>query len=970
MKKLLLILILTSICYGSGNVEISEEKLQLLSPDGTTTFTLNRDNTSAYIDWTTGTLYLEGGSIFFDANSKLHWDNSTGTLHAPTVDVNAVDANTLTLINPLEVEYGGTEANSLTDGGILLGSGTLAITALGVASNGQIPIGDGATDPVLATITGSSAITVTNGAGSITLDVNDTGVDHGGLTGLSDDDHPQYWESDGSDDATGDWTLSANSITLTAGTLTAADATLTAGDLTLDAGDITATKSISGDHFLKLSNPITNDNTASNSIISTHGAYDGGKIVFKRTGSYADIAHTGTQIDFYNTASAGGADSLSATIAGGTSIFYQTQVEVQKASSTSTNLKIYNSYGTSTAPVSRLMSRQGSTERLNGQIVFGRVGDYSSDANADSFMDFYTAKDNTDVLALRIDSSQNFNFQDGTITTTGDLVAGAITGTSLTDGTATLSGGNLTDMGNITGVDVDINLGTGTIAATDDLKITAGSGNISFSGANQHRIVITSESGTQDVSVDFMRTGDAYTDWRIENSAGILRYMRSTNDGTSWLGPYGWWASDGLHIAGTILSTTAVIGDGGTTNYTQISSTGAITQHGSATLTLQDGSDLIITANDNAGPFLSATQADTADGVITLSAGAIIGDGQTIGQAAGPLLTFDDSNDYLGLTGAAMGIGTNAPDATGLHVVSSGFPPTVLERTTSNTNTPVGAVVLRIQTDQNMADGFGGGFIFQLEDDAAVANNAAGIYAIRDGGDTEGKLEFRTGGIDTGDITMVIEAAGSVGIGTTSPDTTFQVVGSAGFGDDAGNEVLISTTGVMTFAGDARFWQGIFIDTSRFKEPTSNKATLVNRGIGTAYAFADGQDNEHVHIQVRLPGFWDVSEDLQVILLWDSPTISQDCDWEVRYQFRAVNEAMDSVALDGTVTDLFESSSVSKGLVHSTIAIPTADFAADDKFLRCQIYRDGDDANDNLGAIAYLHGIIVRGVRNKTGGAM
>ena len=51
---------------------------------------------------------------------------------------------------------------------------TGAITALGVATNGQIPIGDGATDPILATITGTaSEITVTNGAGTITLDLPD-----------------------------------------------------------------------------------------------------------------------------------------------------------------------------------------------------------------------------------------------------------------------------------------------------------------------------------------------------------------------------------------------------------------------------------------------------------------------------------------------------------------------------------------------------------------------------------------------------------------------------------------------------------------------------------------------------------------------------------------------------------------------------------------------------------------------------
>lgn len=77
------------------------------------------------------------------------------------------------------VEYGGTGVSTLTDGGILLGSGTGAITALGVATNGQIPIGDGSTDPVLAAITGTAnEVTVTNGAGTITLSLpNDAGTD-------------------------------------------------------------------------------------------------------------------------------------------------------------------------------------------------------------------------------------------------------------------------------------------------------------------------------------------------------------------------------------------------------------------------------------------------------------------------------------------------------------------------------------------------------------------------------------------------------------------------------------------------------------------------------------------------------------------------------------------------------------------------------------------------------------------------
>lgn len=59
---------------------------------------------------------------------------------------------------------------SLTDHGILLGSGTNSITPLGVATNGQLLIGRTGLDPVLATLT-STDLTITNGAGSVSLAV-------------------------------------------------------------------------------------------------------------------------------------------------------------------------------------------------------------------------------------------------------------------------------------------------------------------------------------------------------------------------------------------------------------------------------------------------------------------------------------------------------------------------------------------------------------------------------------------------------------------------------------------------------------------------------------------------------------------------------------------------------------------------------------------------------------------------------
>ena len=71
---------------------------------------------------------------------------------------------------PVAVDQGGTGATSLTDGGVLLGSGTGAITATAVLANGQLLIGDNSTDPAVATLTGTAnQVTVTNGAGSITL---------------------------------------------------------------------------------------------------------------------------------------------------------------------------------------------------------------------------------------------------------------------------------------------------------------------------------------------------------------------------------------------------------------------------------------------------------------------------------------------------------------------------------------------------------------------------------------------------------------------------------------------------------------------------------------------------------------------------------------------------------------------------------------------------------------------------------
>ncbi len=111
-------------------------------------------------------------------DSHAHTTTTISGLLDADMDNNALDADKIvgdsSDDNDLDVAAGGTGVSTLTDGGILLGQGTGDIVALGVAANGEIPIGDGTTDPVLGTITATASETeVTNGAGSITIGLPD-----------------------------------------------------------------------------------------------------------------------------------------------------------------------------------------------------------------------------------------------------------------------------------------------------------------------------------------------------------------------------------------------------------------------------------------------------------------------------------------------------------------------------------------------------------------------------------------------------------------------------------------------------------------------------------------------------------------------------------------------------------------------------------------------------------------------------
>ena len=112
------------------------------------------DNLITLSDHTTGNYVatLTGGTGITSTGAT----SGEGIVHSISVDASQTGVTALGTIatgvweaTDIEVAHGGTGASSLTDGAILLGSGTGAITALAMTGDGEMLVGDGTTDPVV-----------------------------------------------------------------------------------------------------------------------------------------------------------------------------------------------------------------------------------------------------------------------------------------------------------------------------------------------------------------------------------------------------------------------------------------------------------------------------------------------------------------------------------------------------------------------------------------------------------------------------------------------------------------------------------------------------------------------------------------------------------------------------------------------------------------------------------------------------
>jgi len=121
-------------------------------------------------------LFLVSGSI--DSIAKLNsilvgedvasttWAGASSLITLGTVTTGSWHATTI------DVDHGGTGAVTLTDHGVLIGSGTGAITPLTVGTNGQLLIGSTGADPVFATLNADRSLTATVGAGTLEIDAD------------------------------------------------------------------------------------------------------------------------------------------------------------------------------------------------------------------------------------------------------------------------------------------------------------------------------------------------------------------------------------------------------------------------------------------------------------------------------------------------------------------------------------------------------------------------------------------------------------------------------------------------------------------------------------------------------------------------------------------------------------------------------------------------------------------------------
>lgn len=137
--------------------------------DGSNNINVVGDGTTINISGNPGTHTLTANVVTGNVIVETLTGNSGGAISPSGGNINTVGTGSITIVGSGHTLT--TELTGLTNHSLLVGAGTPTITSLGVATNGQLPIGSTGANPVLSTLTAGTGISITNGAGSITVAV-------------------------------------------------------------------------------------------------------------------------------------------------------------------------------------------------------------------------------------------------------------------------------------------------------------------------------------------------------------------------------------------------------------------------------------------------------------------------------------------------------------------------------------------------------------------------------------------------------------------------------------------------------------------------------------------------------------------------------------------------------------------------------------------------------------------------------
>jgi len=192
---------------------------------------------------------------------------------------------------------------------------------------------------------------------------------------------------------------------------------------------------------------------------------------------------------------------------------------------------------------------------------------------------------------------------------------------------------------------------------------------------------------------------------------------------------------------------------------------------------------------------------------------------QVTGTGAIPLIYTDVSN-------GRVGIGITTPEAN-LHVYDAsgaGMNAATVEHNTTATNV-IGAPLRIVRTSTgNMEDGFGAMISYAIKDDANVSNTIGQAGFIRNGADNSGMFSITPS--NEGNLQLskfIVDKTGNVGIGTTSPDTLLEVIGTAS-GRLVHAQDRLTSSGTLSVTGAASLQSTVRINGVTYTFPYGDGA--------------------------------------------------------------------------------------------------------------------------------------------------